>query len=172
MHITRSIAIAAMMTALAAGSAAAQGNSANKGKGQEQSPKAQPAARSPAKGNPAVRQAPRQDDTRRAQPAARTTPRPQGAALGHAAAPPKGGTPPGQAKKRYRTDDGLWVLRDVLLDRGYTITRLARANDHRYVYYRLPDGTIRRAAVQPGDDRLHFVNVPDLVLRQVLARLY
>jgi hypothetical protein len=40
------------------------------------------------------------------------------------------------------------------------------------VYYRLRDGTVRRAIVSPGTERLVFRNVPDLLLREVLARLY
>lgn len=170
MHISRSIAAAAVMAVLAAGSATAQGRGQGKGEEKRQD--------KPAKAQPATR-VDRDAATRRTQPAARTRPRTDGGAIGHTAAPPKGGTPPGhggtppgQLKKMYRTDDGLWVLRDVLRDRGYTVTRLSRSNDHRYVYYRLPDGTIRRAVVQPGTDRLQFANVPDIVLREVIARLY
>ena len=166
MHMSRSIAMTAMMIALAAGSAAAQG------KGQENRQD------KPAKAQPAKR-VDRAPEARRTQPVNQARRADEGRAIGHTAAPPKGGTPPGQGgtppgqlKKMYRTDDGLWTLRDVLRRRGYTVTRLSRANDARYVYYRLPDGTIRRAAVLPGSDRLQFTNVPEVVLREVIARLY
>jgi hypothetical protein len=84
----------------------------------------------------------------------------------------QGGLPPGQAKKRYRTDDGLVVLRDVLKRRGYTVVRSTRSNDVRYVYYRVNGGPVRRAAVRPGPERLVFSDVPQVVLREVIARLY
>lgn len=169
MHVIRAMTVGAVMAIIAYGSATAQGKGQGKGeeKRQEKPSRAQ-----------AAKRADRDDDARRNQPAARRQ-RDQGAAIGHTAAPPKGGTPPGhggtppgQLKKSYRTDDGLWVLRDVLRDRGYTVTRLSRSNDRRYVYYRLPDGTVRRAVVQPGTDRLQFANVPGVVLREVIARLY
>jgi hypothetical protein len=84
----------------------------------------------------------------------------------------KGGLPPGQAKKIYRADDGVSVLRDVFGQHGYTIVRTANSGESRYVYYRLRNGTIRRAIVSPGADRLAFRNVPDALLREVLSRLY
>lgn len=84
----------------------------------------------------------------------------------------KGGLPPGQAKKYYRTDRGALVLRDAFGRRGYTVVRTARDGDVRYVYYRPRGGSLRRAAVRPGRERLVFVNVPDAVLREVVARLY
>jgi hypothetical protein len=39
------------------------------------------------------------------------------------------------------------------------------------VYYRSGDGTVRRAVVSPGEDRLRFGNVPGELLRQVYTRL-
>lgn len=84
----------------------------------------------------------------------------------------KGGLPPGQAKKLYRTDQGARVLRDVLGRRGYTVVRTTRSGDIRYIYYRTRSGPVRRAAVRPGRERLIFVDVPQLVLREVVARLY
>jgi hypothetical protein len=83
----------------------------------------------------------------------------------------KGGLPPGQAKK-YRPDDGVVVLRDVFGRNGYTVVRTATNGDARYVWYRTSDGVLHRAIVSPGTERLSFTNVPALVLRQVLARLY
>lgn len=84
----------------------------------------------------------------------------------------KGGLPPGQAKKLYRPDYGATVLRDVFGRRGYTVVRTARSGDVRYVYYRSGRGPVRRAAVRPGRERLVFVDVPQVVLREVVARLY
>jgi hypothetical protein len=84
----------------------------------------------------------------------------------------KGGLPPGQAKKLYRADDGLVVLRDVFGRHGYTIVRTTRNGDSRNVYYRLGEGAIRRAVVMPGSSRLQFRNVPDALVREIYSRLY
>ena len=84
----------------------------------------------------------------------------------------KGGLPPGQAKKIYRPDDGVGVLRDVFGQHRYTVVRTSNNGDTRYVYYRLRDGSTRRAIVSPGAERLTFRNVPESLLREVLARLY
>ena len=83
-----------------------------------------------------------------------------------------GGMPPGQYKKLYRPNDGAIVLRDVLGQRGYPVTRMVNAGQSEYVYYRAPDGSIRRAIVSPGTNRLSFSNVPSSLLSEVLARLY
>jgi hypothetical protein len=83
----------------------------------------------------------------------------------------KGGLPPGQAKKVYRPEEGVVVLRDVFGRNGYTVVRTETYRDSRYVYYRTRDGVLRRAIVSPGTERLSFSNVPALVLREVLARL-
>jgi hypothetical protein len=83
-----------------------------------------------------------------------------------------GGMPPGQYKKMYRAHDGAGVLRDVLDRRGYTVVRSADAGESEYVYYRLRDGSVRRAVVSPGAERLRFSNVPNSLLSEVLARLY
>lgn len=83
------------------------------------------------------------------------------------------GMPPGQAKKIYRPDEGLVVLRDVFGRNGYTIIRVTPNGDSRYVYYRKGrSGTVHRAIVRPGAERLVFVDVPTLILREVIARLY
>jgi hypothetical protein len=82
-----------------------------------------------------------------------------------------GGLPPGQYKKRYATSDGVVVLRDVFGRHGYTVQRVAPYGTSQYVYYRLPDGTVRRAVVSPGTDQLVFANVPAALLSEVLARL-
>ena len=84
----------------------------------------------------------------------------------------KGGLPPGQAKKIYRADDGVVVLRDVFGRRGYTVVRTRTDGDARYVYYRRGDGPIRRAIVRPGEERLVFTNVPSTLLREIMAQLY
>ena len=83
-----------------------------------------------------------------------------------------GQMPPGQYKKLYSTAQGASTLSDVLRRNGYTVVRLVPAGDSRYVYYRLSDGTVRRAIVQPGTSQLTFVNVPAAILQAVLARLY
>jgi hypothetical protein len=83
-----------------------------------------------------------------------------------------GQMPPGQYKKRYSTSQGADVLGGVLRRRGYPVTRIATANDSRYVYYRLSDGSVRRAIVSPGADRLGFSNLPNGLLQEVLAALY
>ena len=82
-----------------------------------------------------------------------------------------GNMPPGQYKKLYPRE-GVSVLRDVLVRNGYTYVRTAPYGESQYVYYRLPDGTVRRAIIAPGTTRLSFTNVPASVVQQVLALLY
>ena len=84
----------------------------------------------------------------------------------------KGGLPPGQAKKMYRTTDGVVALRDVFGRHGYTVVRTQPFSTGQYVYYRLGNGLVQRAVVYPGTDRLTFQNVPQLLLQEVLARLH
>lgn len=84
----------------------------------------------------------------------------------------KGGLPPGQAKKLYRADDGVVALRDAFGRHGYTVVRTTTSGNSRYVYYRLGNGTVRRAIVMPGSDRLRFRNVPDALVREIYSRLY
>ena len=83
-----------------------------------------------------------------------------------------GGMPPGQYKKRYSTDQGAYVLRDVLGRRGYHVVRVSDAGTSDHVYYRDHDGRLHRAIVSPGADRLRFSNVPSSLLAEVLSRLY
>ena len=83
-----------------------------------------------------------------------------------------GQMPPGQYKKRYSTSQGADVLGGILNRRGYPVTRIATAADSRYVYYRLRDGSVRRAIVSPGTERLGFSNLPSGMLQEVLAALY
>ncbi|HEV7992320.1 MAG TPA: hypothetical protein VGP25_10890 [Gemmatimonadaceae bacterium] len=83
-----------------------------------------------------------------------------------------GGMPPGQYKKLYGADQGAYVLRDVMGRRGYTVLRTEDAGSSHYVYYRLRDGSVRRAVVSPSGNRLQFGNVPSSLLSEVLARLY
>ena len=83
-----------------------------------------------------------------------------------------GGMPPGQYKKRYLAPQGGVVLREVLVNRGYTVVRYADAGPSQYVYYRLRDGSVHRAVITPGTEQLTFTNVPATLLREVLARLY
>jgi hypothetical protein len=84
----------------------------------------------------------------------------------------KGGLPPGQAKKLYRADDGVGALRDAFGRHGYTVVRTTNNGDARYVYYRLGNGSVRRAIVRPGSSRLRFRNVPDALVREIYSRLY
>jgi hypothetical protein len=84
----------------------------------------------------------------------------------------KGGMPPGQAKKIYRPDDGIVVLHDAFSRHGYTFVRMTPDHDSRIVFYRYKNGPIRRAIVRPGSERLVFVGVPDVVLHEVVIRLY
>jgi hypothetical protein len=83
-----------------------------------------------------------------------------------------GQMPPGQYKKRYGTSQGADVLGGILRRRGYPVTRVVPAGVSRYVYYRLRDGSERRAIVSPGTDRLRFGNLPSGLLQEVLAALY
>ena len=83
-----------------------------------------------------------------------------------------GGMPPGQYKKRYRTNEGADVLGGILRRRGYSVLRVVPAGESQYVYYRLRDGSERRAIVSPGTERLVFRNVPTSLLQEVLAALY
>ena len=84
----------------------------------------------------------------------------------------KGGLPPGQAKKYYRATDGVVILRDVFVRNGYTVVRTQPYGTSQYVYYRQGNGLVQRAIIVPGNDRLSFQNVPQLLLQEVLARLY
>lgn len=83
-----------------------------------------------------------------------------------------GQMPPGQYKKRYGTREGATVLGDIFGRNGYEVQRITAAGQSQYVYYRLPDGSIQRAIVSPGTDRLRFSNVPATLLEEVLRRLY
>ena len=83
-----------------------------------------------------------------------------------------GQMPPGQYKKRYGTYEGADVLGGILRRRGYPVLRVVPAGESQYVYYRMRDGSQRRATVSPGTDRLVFRNVPTSLLQEVLAKLY
>ena len=83
-----------------------------------------------------------------------------------------GQMPPGQYKKRYSTYQGYGVLRDVFQRNGYTVVRSSPYGESRYVYYRRPNGSLQRAIITPGTDRLGFSNVPASILQQVLSSLY
>lgn len=100
----------------------------------------------------------------------------QGRGRGNGGVPPglakKGGVPPGQAKKMYRPDDGVVILRDVFSHHGYRIIRTTNDGDARIVFYRMGDGSLRRAVVRPGAEQPTFSNVPNSLLREVMARLH
>jgi len=173
---------------LAAGVADAQGKEKEKGKGQEKS-KAAKAVRGDrdAKGRVVIRDRDRDGriivrdrdrDGRVIVRDDRDRDRDGRAVYGNGTKVPPGlakkpgGMPPGQYKKRYSTTEGSSVLRDILLGRGYTVIRTENAGANQYVFYRLRDGSVQRAVVSSGDERLVFGNVPDALLREVLARLY
>ena len=82
-----------------------------------------------------------------------------------------GQMPPGQYKKLYAAD-GANVLDEVLRRHGYIVNRIVPVGTSRYVYYRAPNGTWRRAIVSPGTTRLGFNNVPAALLQEVLNLLY
>jgi len=84
----------------------------------------------------------------------------------------KGGLPPGQAKKVYRPDEGVVVLTDIFSRHGYIVIRTIHSGDSRVVFYRTKDGRVHRAYVRPGTERLVFESVPEVLLREVLARMY
>ena len=172
-HSRRMFSLAAAFV-LAAGVADAQGKEKEKGKGQEKS-KAAKAVRGDrdAKGRVVIR-----DRDRDGRIIVRDRDRDGRAVYGNGTKVPPGlakkpgGMPPGQYKKRYSTTEGSSVLRDILLGRGYTVMRTENAGASQHVFYRLRDGSVQRAVVSTGDDRLVFGNVPDALLREVLARLY
>ena len=83
-----------------------------------------------------------------------------------------GQMPPGQYKKRYGTNEGADILGGIFRRNGYTVSQVVPNGQSQYVYYRLRDGTERRAIVSPGTDRLRFNNVPATLLQQVMAALY
>jgi hypothetical protein len=83
-----------------------------------------------------------------------------------------GQMPPGQYKKRYGTNEGASVLSDILRRRGFAVDRIVPSGESQWVYYRMPDGSLRRVIVSPGTDRLRFTNLPTAILQEVLARLY
>jgi hypothetical protein len=83
-----------------------------------------------------------------------------------------GQMPPGQYKKRYGTNEGADILGGIFRRNGYTVSRVVPNGQSQYLYYRLRDGSERRAIVSPGTDRLRFNNVPATLLQQVMAALY
>jgi hypothetical protein len=151
--ISRTIAVAAAVLTLASGTALAQGKGQDKQKHKDNG-----------KQKDIVRV-----DSRGTIVAPRTAGKSGQVPPGLAKKP--GQMPPGQYKKYYPTD-GARVLRDVLGRRGYTVVRTTPYGESQYVYYRLPDGTVQRAIVSPGAERLGFSNVPQTVLQQVLSVLY
>ena len=84
----------------------------------------------------------------------------------------KGGLPPGQAKKMYRSIDGVPVMREVFLRHGYTVVRTEPYGSSQYVYYRQANGPIQRAVIVPGSTQLGFQNVPQSLISEILSRLY
>lgn len=143
-HFRRSVTLAAAALTLVAGSAIAQGKGNDKNKGKNDKGKHDDVVRVESRGSVSV------------PPGLDKKP---------------GNMPPGQFKKRYPRE-GVTVLRDVLVRNGYTYVRTEPYGTSQYVYYRLSDGTVRRAVIAPGTTRLSFTNVPATVVQQVLALLY
>ena len=161
LHRLAGVAAAALLLA-SAGTVQAQGK--GHGKEHKEHKKSQAEVRDDRHRDDRVVYDRRDDDDRRYDRARRGTP------PGLAKKP--GGMPPGQYKKRYSTDQGAHVLRDVLGRRGYSVVRTADAGSSEYVYYRDHDGRVRRAVVSPGSERLRFSNVPSSLVSEVLSRMY
>lgn len=167
-HSGRTLSLATAVIVLAAGAAGAQGNKKEKGeKGGQGKAKVEQTERHRDDGRVVMRDGRQviiRDGDRDAYGNGRKVP------PGLAKKP--GQMPPGQYKKRYETSEGASVLGDIFKRRGYTVVRTVPYGDSRYVYYRLSDGSERRAVVSQGTDRLVFRNVPESLLREVVARLY
>ena len=84
----------------------------------------------------------------------------------------KGGLPPGQARKYYRTSEGIPVMREVFMRHGYTVVRTEPYGTSQYVYYRQANGPLQRAVIMPGTSQFGFQNVPQQLLQEILSRLY
>jgi hypothetical protein len=156
-HITRNMALGAVALAIATASAGAQGK--GKGKGHQK-----------AAGSVMTGAWPKQQRTQVSggdivivRPDRKVPP-------GLAKKP--GQMPPGQYKKLYSSREGATMLGDVFGRHGYVVTRIVPVGTSQYVYYRRPDGTLVRAIVSPGTERLRFTNVPSLILNELIARLY
>ena len=174
-HSRRMFSLAAALL-VSAGVAQAQGHSQDKDHGHDKDKDRQEhhdeaRAQTPAGGWKGDRaQADRRDEDRRDND--RRDGWNNGAKVPPGLAKKPGGMPPGQYKKRYGTQDGVSALSDVFGRHGYTVVRTTNAGSSRYVYYRLRNGSVQRAIVSPGADRLGFSNVPRSLLQEVLTRLY
>ena len=165
----RSVATATLVLCVLAGSAAAQG----KGKGHDKGEKGKGDDRD--QGNANIPAAVRTRDSRDNRDIRENREVVEDRGNGRRVPPglaKKGGLPPGQAKKMYRATDGVTALRDVFGRHGYTVVRTQAYGTRQYVYYRQGNGAVQRAVVYPGTDRLTFQNVPQLLLQEVLSRLY
>lgn len=165
-HLVRTLELTAAVLLLAA-SAQAQGNSQEKGKAHNEHPAKAKGADARRSGHDVIRGGNR-DVIRGGN---------RDVYGNRASVPPglakkPGQMPPGQYKKRYGTYEGADVLGGILRRRGYPVLRVVPAGESQYVYYRLRDGSQRRATVSPGTDRLVFRNVPTSLLQEVLAKLY
>ena len=165
-HLVRTLELTAAVLLLAA-SAQAQGNSQGKGKAHNEHPATAKGADARRSGHDVIRGGNR-DVIRGGN---------RDVYGNRASVPPglakkPGQMPPGQYKKRYGTYEGADVLGGILRRRGYPVLRVVPAGESQYVYYRMRDGSQRRATVSPGTDRLVFRNVPTSLLQEVLAKLY
>jgi hypothetical protein len=145
------IAVVVAGLTFTANSAGAQGNSNAKGQPAKAAAKGKPVVVKTADGNVVVG-----TPTKKVPPGLAKKP---------------GQMPPGQYKK-YTSAEGATTLRDILIGRGYVVTRIVPEGTSQYVYYRTPTGVVTRAYVTPGADRLTFTNVPGYILNAVIAKLY
>jgi hypothetical protein len=86
--------------------------------------------------------------------------------------------PPAKAKKRVTHVEAVDVSRSVLIERGYTVTRVERVGDTRVIYYYRGNngrgkgrGPLQRMVVRPSADRFVFDGAPADVKRAVMLRL-
>jgi len=165
-HLVRTLELTAAVLLLAA-SAQAQGNSQGKGKAQNEHPAKAKGADARRSGHDVIR-----GDNRDVIRGGNRDVYGNRASVPPGLAKKPGQMPPGQYKKRYGTNEGADVLGGILRRRGYPVLRVVPAGESQYVYYRMRDGSQRRATVSPGTDRLVFRNVPTSLLQEVLAKLY
>lgn len=162
--MTRALSLAFMALVVAGGVAQAQGKGKGKGGGHDNDK---------GKSGAVVRGNVDRDNERAAEPQRTGTGR--GTGYGVAGTPPglakkPGGMPPGQYKK-YSPDQGVGILSEILRRHGYSVVRTSSRGDSRYVYYRTSGGTLRRATVAPGSDRLNVSNLPNPIMREMLSKI-
>ena len=100
--------------------------------------------------------------------------------LGLVAAFSVSGAAQGQGAKRYAvtSDKAFDVTKDVLGKHGYEVVRIVARNGDRVVYYRRGNmgrgqgkGPLRTLVIRRVENRIVFVDVPDVVLIDIDIRL-